>query len=120
MWGYNPHATARVYFKGGGYEYREGYTATGCGYDKESTVIAQIFNDFLKYKLYKKYIEEKPYGITIGRNDKYAERYYDGGVGISCYYKISEYIGGQFINRASGKTYDSYEYINKRKRKRKE
>ena len=56
MWGFNPHAEAKIEYKksngqDGGFERRNGYTCGGCGYDKKSTVIAQIFNDFLKYKL---------------------------------------------------------------------
>lgn len=105
-WGANPHAEAVVNFKDGTGERKDGYTCSGCGYDKESTVIAQIFNDFLKYKLYQELKGEQPYGM-YNRNDW---RGYDGGVGTSCYYSISEYIGGKFENIASGKTFDVYKY----------
>lgn len=54
MWGANPRASARVIYQDGTTDYREGYTCSGYGYDKESTVIAEIFNAFLKYKLYEK------------------------------------------------------------------
>ena len=117
-WGSCPHAEAVIVYHDGTSERRGGYTASGCGYDKESTVIAEIFNDFLKYKLWEIYIAQlankedpdgqraQPYGVTNGEYYKY----YNGGVGTSCYYAISEYIGGKLVNVASGKTFDVYEY----------
>ena len=123
MWGSNPHAEAAVTFHdhkagewGTGFFRKDGYTAGGCGYDKESTVIASIFNDFLKYKLHGKlndvdeYLNgEKtkiPYGIYINSQWKH----YSGGIGTNCYYKIAEAIGGKFEHVASGKTFDVYKY----------
>ena len=119
-WGNNPHAEARVYYKDGSFEYTDGFSASGCGYDKESTVISQIFDRFLKYRLHalnnqltevqkgrKGYTDEgiKPYGCRLG---DYV--YYEGGVGTNCYYAISEFIGGEFKQVASGKTFDSYSF----------
>jgi len=131
MWGSNPHATARVHFRDGSFEMREGFTCSGCGYDKESTVIAEIFNTFLKYKLWhfsKKRIaggngstDEKngnaPYGIYApSKGTVYNSRGFSGGIGTNCYYAISEYIGGKLERVASGKTFDAYTYTDKRKR----
>ena len=118
-WGSNPHAEAVIFYHDGTSERRGGYTASGWGYDKESTVISEIFNDFLKYKLWA--MSEKqikgghgtgdtgpaPYGI----NNHNGRRSYGYGIGANCYYAISEYIGGKFANVASGKTFDVYEYI---------
>jgi phenylpyruvate tautomerase PptA (4-oxalocrotonate tautomerase family) len=111
-WGANPHCTASVHFKDGSYEDSPVYKASGCGYDKESTVIADVFNAYLKYKLWEKpEVDEKaPYGLYLrGRGDN---RYvsYNGGVGTNCYYNIAEYIGGKFTRVATGKTYDAYTY----------
>ncbi len=113
MWGSNPHAQVEVEYYGhdsqygGRFERRNGYTCSGCGYDKESTVIADIFNDFLKYKLYTLSTDEqKPYGIINTPDWKY----YEGGIGTNCYYRISEYIGGKFEHIASGKMFDVYRY----------
>lgn len=39
MWGYNPTATATVFYKGGGWSEHVG-RASGCGYDKESAAVA--------------------------------------------------------------------------------
>jgi hypothetical protein len=115
-WGSNPHATAEVNFKdktaggyGTGFYRKDGYYASGCGYDKESTVIAEIFNDFLKYKLHRVPEEAKksfPYGAYVDRD----YLCYNGGVGTSCYYRISEAIGGIFEHIASGKTFDVFKY----------
>jgi hypothetical protein len=131
MWGNNPHAEAEVYFKDGTFERKDGYTCSGCGYDKESTVIAEIFNDFLRYKLYQKHYTKSfingeevnhPYGVyyyngKIG--DKHEDGYirkpvYNSGVGTSCYYKIGDFIGGKFENIASGKGFDVFVYTDKK------
>lgn len=128
MWGNKPHAEAQVSFKDGTFERANGFTCSGCGYDKESTVIADIFNKYLKYKLYQKHqwktrinSNEKinyPYGVNYYNGDvgkTYENGYistpcYNGGVGTSCYYRIGEFIGGRFENIASGKTFDVYKY----------
>lgn len=122
-WGYNPHAEAAVEYWDGSFERVQGFKCSGCGYDKESTVIAEIFNRFLKYKLYE--IEAldakwtikhtpsdkrpRPYGICI-RN---AWRDYAEGIGTSCYSNISEYIGGAWEHLANGKSFDCYRYTDK-------
>lgn len=103
-WGSNPHLEARIEHWDGTYSYATA-TASGCGYDKESTVIADIFNQFLKYKLYQPLVPELPYGIYISQ-----WRHYSGGIGTDCYYKIAEAIGGKFELVASGKTFDAYTY----------
>lgn len=80
----------------------------GWGYDKESTVIADAFNALLKYKLHEMInlpSEFLPYGIYLNRNGYTG---YSGGIGVSCYYAISELIGGKFEKLASGKHFDAY------------
>jgi len=123
--GSNPHAEAEVEYRDGTFERRDGFTASGCGYDKRSTVIAEIFNAFLRYKLWqlsKTRIKgghgtgsegSAPYGITsYGKTS----RGFSGGIGTSCYRSISEYIGGKFECVAEGKTFDVYTYSDKRKK----
>lgn len=122
-WGSNPHLTAEARFKDGqaldgypAYYRRSEYTAGGCGYDKESTVIADAFNQYLKYKLHEKRTDEtsfeKPYGISYWTDRETGEisAHYDGGIGTDCYYDISKYIGGTFEKIASGKDFDVYRY----------
>jgi hypothetical protein len=108
-YGMNPHATAQVYFHNREPIRQSGFTCSGCGYDKESTVIADIFNTFLKYKLYDKKIarRKQPYGMRVDR------KYYDGGIGTDCFYAISKTIGGEFNSVAHGETFNVYEYIDK-------
>jgi hypothetical protein len=122
-WGANPHASVTVEYKDGTHTTAEGFTAGGCGYDKESTVIAEIFNQFLKYKLWamplSKVIGGKgsldkgpaPYGINAGHRERGEYRYYAGGIGTDCYKRIGEYIGGKFERMASGKRFDVFQYV---------
>lgn len=126
-WGSNPHCTAIISYHNGKYENSKNYTCSGCGYDKLSTMVADVFNDYLKYKLWNKTIEQckredysweekggAPYGISAGtykNNEKEIEyRYFNGGIGISCYYAIAKFIGGKFECLASGKIFDVYKY----------
>jgi hypothetical protein len=104
-WGANPHLEARAEHYDGTQSHFT-CTASGCGYDKESQVIADAFNDLLKYKLYQlDATKEQPYGLRCGDYKGYS-----GGIGVDCYYKISEAIGGTFKRVASGKTYDAYTF----------
>lgn len=79
-WGSNPHAEAQVEFQDGTFYRKNGYTCSGCGYDKESTVIAEVFNDFLRYKLYQKRSwKDKINGQET--NHPYGVYYYSGSTG---------------------------------------
>lgn len=85
--------------------------ASGYGYCKESTVIADAFNAFLRYKLYQ--VEDwknKPYGIYNRSYEEINRRGFEGGVGTGCYYKIGEFIGGRFEHTYCGKSEDGYEW----------
>ena len=105
----NPTCTAWVVYHD---QTGEVFTARagGCGYCKESTVLAEIFNNCLAYKLYEfqdqliQLGSNIPYGINLGRNYPY----FAGGVGTSCYYRITEFLGGTFEKVASGKTFDAF------------
>jgi hypothetical protein len=114
MWGSNPYATGEA-------RTTEGMrlvgtaTASGCGYCKGSTVIADLFNQFLRYKLYDSAVLarlaiEKPYGISLTKHEnKYLSRF-DGGIGEDCYPDISKAIGGTWKRLANTKSVDVYEY----------
>ncbi len=107
-WGYNPHLEADIYFQDGTSDVFRS-TASGCGYDKESQVISDLFNYCLKYKVYEReeLVKDFPYGVRLSEFGAY----YSGGIGTDCYYKIAEFIGGKFEKVASGKTYDAYKYV---------
>ena len=107
MWGYNPHLSATIKHEDGSYSYVNS-KCSGCGYDKESTVIADVFNSCLAYELYKKdSLEGAPYGVR-SYSDNFMQ--YNGGIGVECYYDISTFIGGKFEKVASGKTFDAYKF----------
>lgn len=120
-WGANPHASAQVNFADGSFSRDDSdFTCSGCGYDKESTVIAQVFNKYLKYRLWAMNINREncnngsmspetkiPYGIVCYSS---SNPHYSGGIGTSCYYDISKHIGGKFEKLASGKNFDVYRY----------
>jgi len=123
MWGSNPHAEVSVSFHDHTYTHAGPFSCSGCGYDKESTVIAEVFNKFMKYKLWALGISGEfknnggnisdvsrnkvPYGIVCYNNNS---PHYSGGIGTNCYTAISEFIGGKFERIASGKTFDVYKY----------
>jgi len=112
-WGSNPVAEGRIEYADGTWGHTATARASGCGYDKESAVIAQIFNWCLKYKLWALSDEAMngergggrvPYGINRYNNG----RCFASGVGTSCYYDICKYLGGTFVHTASGKAFDVY------------
>ena len=104
---FHPTLEARAYHVDGSTSYVKA-RAGGWGYCKESTVIAEAFNSLLKYKLYQiENIDSMPYGIYINRNGYTG---FSGGIGVNCYYAISELIGGKFEKLASGKSFDAYKF----------
>jgi len=111
-WSANPHAEATIKHIDGSHSYSVA-TCSGCGYDKESTVIADIFNQCLKYRLHAlaRTKKEVPYGVDLP--GEYPPRY-SGEIGTSCYYRIAEFIGGKFEKITSGKTFDVYKLTMKK------
>ena len=107
-WGRNPHAHYSCHFQDGTYLSGD-ETCGGCGYDKESTVIASIFNSCVSGMLWRKTrkkssLKNKPYGIYMGYFP-----YFDGGIGTNCYITITDWLGGKWERVDYGKDYDSYE-----------
>jgi hypothetical protein len=112
MWGNNPKAEARIEKPDSRCFYESG-SISGCGYDKESTAIAEAINqsnEFLKLLYLAK--ENDPTaknGELLGYGSGYGILpRLEGGVGVSCYPRIFEKIGFDFHNSASGKTFDVY------------
>lgn len=114
-WGSNPILSAEVEYNNGTYESLDGYKASGCGYDKESTVLASMLNDVMQNLLINnldKILKDKenqklPYGIS-----EYTKRgflpTFSGGIGLSCYFDIMKYLGYTLEHVASGDIFDSY------------
>lgn len=128
MWGMNPSAEAEVRYHDGSFSRLGPFKCSGCGYDKLSTVVADVFNAALRYKLFQKIEGEAPYGMYYyggkatrkeykrmsGENAiRYDKPGYNGGVGMSCYPRIAEFIGGELKTVASGKSFDVFEYTDK-------
>lgn len=102
-WGANPHAEAWVKTAGGHYE-KYTATASGCGYDKLSTVVACIMNDCARGLLYSKRRNKAraPYGVYFNR---WSPCFFDGGIGIRSYRNITEFLGGKMTHEG-GRTWD--------------
>lgn len=109
-WGYCPHAEWQCWLKDGTYRCGSTY-ASGYGYDKHSTVLANIFNVVGKGMAWRKRNSRKkaPYGIQhVGKDaDKTWPPYYEGGIGVSCYTSIAAYLGGKHEHH-EGKTWDEH------------
>lgn len=114
MWGSNPHATGEA-------RTTEGMrlvgtaTASGCGYCKRSTVIADLFNQFLRHKLYDSAVLarlaiKKPYGMSFPKNGQKWLPCFEGGIGEGCYRQISEAIGGAWECVAYTDNVEVYQY----------
>lgn len=95
-WGYCPRGTYR-----NGYEFKNYRSITGCGYDKLSTLTANMFNEDLSlmklvcnklyiYNINKNNIQDKlGYGIRIS----YGLPYFEGAVGVECHIRILKNLG---------------------------
>jgi hypothetical protein len=114
MWGMNPHATGEAITKDG-FRLVGTAKASGCGYCKRSTVIADLFNQFLRHKLYDSAILErlaikKPYGMSFPKDGQKWLACFDGGIGEGCYRQISEAIGGTWECVAHTDSVEVYQY----------
>ena len=114
MWGMNPHATGEAITQDG-FRLVGTAKASGCGYCKRSTVIADLFNQFLRHKLYDQKVisglcKSKPYGIRLREVGQNWLSYFEGGIGEDCYSKISEAIGGTWERMANTDNVDVYQY----------
>jgi hypothetical protein len=124
-WGYNPKVemyTNCGYYTG---------SASGCGYDKESSAIAEALNSSPEvkkalYTLAEKMLEEvgeiahiSEYAHTSWRNSiGYGSGYsilpyFEGGVGVGCFESILNKIGYLWHNVGSGKRWDCYNITKK-------
>lgn len=120
-WGANPHASVEIKTQGvdGNHWYSYKGTASGCGYDKESTAIAEALNQSmavlkLLYDAKEKALvggEENATNnrATLGYGSGYgALPRFEGGVGTNCFASILERLGFTWEHIAWGKSYDVY------------
>lgn len=114
VWGSNPHAEYWCRYVDGTGNCEDGFTCSGCGYDKTSTVIAEIFNKEFSGMLWRKRRSKKPrpYGV---RTDGWFPSF-SGGIGAGCYEAITRFLGGEFKHVAWSDTFDQYEVSFKQKK----
>ena len=113
-WGNNPHATGEAITEDG-FRLVGTTKASGCGYCKRSTVIADLFNQFLRHKLYDSAVLarlaiKKPYGMSFPKDGQKWLACFDGGIGEGCYLQISEAIGGTWKCVAHTESVQVYQY----------
>lgn len=99
------------------YDNNAGY-ASGYGYDKHSAVVAEALNKHFKnwlYSIRKKSTKNKPYGISYYEGSFPS---FEGGVGMSCYPRIMDWIGYNMKHVASTETYDKWVIVKKSEVKR--
>lgn len=125
-WGATAKGKAKVYHKDGTFAYYETGVVSGCGYDKHSTVLAELLNYCMKGELWAvtakkqaKNNEKMPSGYYChksNKNGKYPYAFYlrddyrawEGGVGADCYPPAIEWLGGTMEHTANGKMYDAW------------
>lgn len=117
-WGLCPRTSMRWEDAAGEWHYIDnaGY-ASGWGYDKHSSAVAEALNHLknLRYAVRNKDFKKSPYGI---RKSDYTYCYFEGGVGMSCYPSIMEWLGYKMKHVASAKTYDKWVIVKKGMEKR--
>lgn len=122
-WGHNPRCEARIR-TASGWEYFTG-TASGCGYDKESTAAANALNQspsVLKM-LYTRKEKARcrigtepndPNGNYIAYGAGYGILpYFEGGVGMSSFRNVFEACGFRLDHESHGDAYDFYVFERK-------
>jgi hypothetical protein len=101
-------ASAQITFKDGCYKYLETERTGGWGYDKESTSFSQLFNQVLQNKALNKR-NKPPYGMSLKKG--YWLPSFSYGVGVSCYFHIVKYLGGEMKQIANTNNINVYEII---------
>jgi hypothetical protein len=108
MWGMNPKAEIAVRKTGEWSKRFESRSVSGCGFDKESTAIAEALNQSLSIrKLLCMAIDngvELPYGFETYSGIPA----FSGGVGVSCFREIFEVLGYKWESIADTKTTNVY------------
>lgn len=101
-WGANPHATvyaATTTTTG---------SASGCGYDKQSTAIAAAFNANPEVMAIIYSAVESGVKPEYSVSDSVGLPYFDVGCGVECFYEVFANCGYQFKRTAGGRTFDCY------------
>lgn len=104
-WGYCPSAEMIAHMADGSVITAQA-SASGWGYDKQSTVVAELLNRAASGMLYRKRAQiakgRAPYGVSRWLS-------LEGGIGLSCYPSIAQFLGGKMTHK-EGKTWDYIEF----------
>lgn len=106
-WGYNPHAAAY-----GATRRTEG-SASGCGYDKESTAIASALNDNPDFMRILYDHAEKGLAFPYSVNVWAGVPYFDGGCGVSCFRNVFDACGYTWEQVVNGRNVTAYQITRK-------
>jgi hypothetical protein len=106
-WGYNPHATAWAQYSDGHWK-QASATCSGWGYDKKSTVVADVMNQLCRGMLWRcrRKAKKAPLGAHYGNGG--FRPYFESGCGMSCYYGVAVFLGGKMEQVADSDTYDKF------------
>lgn len=124
-WGLCPHAEARWEDEKGWHYNDKAGSASGCGYDKLSSCVAEVLNKVLTRNLYEKrrLVATKskipggiPYGLDSSEYD--VAPYIVGAVGMPCYPPVIAFLGGKMKRVANAKRFEKWLIDFKRPRKK--
>lgn len=124
-WGLCPHAEARWEDTEGWHYDDKAGSASGCGYDKLSSCVAEVLNKVLTRNLYEKrrLVATKskvpggiPYGLTS--SEYHVAPWVMGGTGISCYPPVIAFLGGKMKCVANAKRFEKWVIDFKRPKKK--
>lgn len=125
-WGLCPHAEARWEYENGAWNYDpKAGSASGCGYDKLSSCVAEVLNKVLTRNLYEKrrLVATKskipggvPYGLSTSEYS--IAPWVMGGTGISCYPKIIAFLGGKMKCVVNARRFEKWVIDFKRPKKK--
>lgn len=107
-WNFTPKLTTQIRYKDGSSERSKiTFTCFGAGYDKQNCVLAQAFNYYLLYQLWKYHDAGKKECISFCLPSKSWNFPYYTESGQ--YAKMFELLGGKFEHVASTPNYDRFE-----------
>ena len=109
IWGFNPTASVRWCDVNGCWHYSEKCgRASGWGYDKHSAAVAEALNKCfpnILYSIRKRKLDKAPYGLAHYEG---MFPFFEGGVGMSCYPKIFNWLGYKMNHIVDHKSYDEW------------
>lgn len=116
IWGNCPTSEIKVYYNDNSAVTYNGSRAGGCGYDKESTTIANALNQIHELRRELLAIQENNFDANSEKLFSYGVStfekvpYFSGGVGFNCFIRNLEKLGFKYNHLATGKMFDVYTF----------